>query len=87
MRALLGLALVLLLAACETGPTPEELRAMDSAACDLAGFEAESDAYRLCLLLQSTNRRLDVLDRRLNFLELDVRTRFNRPLGYCREPC
>lgn len=60
---------------------------MDVAACDAAGFEADSDAYRLCLLLQNTNRRLEVLDRRLNFLELDVRTRFNRSFGYCREPC
>lgn len=87
MKGRLIVVAALLLAACETGPTPEEIRAMDVAACDAAGFEAESDAHRLCLLLQNTNRRLDVLDRRMNFLELDVRSYFNRPLGYCREPC
>lgn len=63
-----------MLGACETGPSPEELLASDAAACSAAGFEPGSDAERLCRLLQETNRRLDGLERRLGFLELDVRS-------------
>jgi hypothetical protein len=78
----LALASCLALAGCATGPTVEEVRAMDLAACDEAGFEPGSDAHGLCLLLQSTNRRLEAVERRLNFIELDVRTTFS-PLGRC----
>ena len=79
-----AIALGLLLTACETGPTVQEVRAFDTAACDAAGFEAGSDAHGLCLLLQSTNRRLESLERRLDFIELDVRSSFSR-LGFCRD--
>ena len=79
-----AVAFCLLLAACETGPTVQEVRAFDTAACDAAGFEAGSDAHGLCLLLQSTNRRLESVERRLNFIELDVRSSFGR-FGYCRD--
>ena len=82
-RLLAGAAVLLGLAACQTGPTPEELQAADLAACDAAGFEPGSDAHGLCLLLQNTNRRLASLERRLNFLELDVRS-FGR-FGHCRD--
>ena len=80
--AVLAVAACLALAACATGPTAEEVRAMDLVACDAAGFEPGSDAHGLCLLLQSTNRRLEAVERRLNFIELDVRTTFS-PLGRC----
>jgi hypothetical protein len=83
LRLLAAAAALLGLAACETGPTPEELQAADLAACDAAGFETGSDSHGLCLLLQTTNRRLTSLERRLNFLELDVRS-FGR-FGYCRD--
>jgi hypothetical protein len=75
--SLRGLAIVGLcfgLAACETGPTPEEIQAFEQAICDEAGFEPNSDAFRLCLQLQTTNRHIQALERRLTFLELDVRT-------------
>lgn len=75
--------MISLLGACATGPTAEEVQAFDRAACDAAGFEAGTDAHGLCLLLQSTNRRLDRLERRLDFIELDVRA-FGR-LGTCRD--
>ncbi len=71
--ALAGLALSL--AACAPGPTPEEIQAFDSAVCDEAGFAPGSDSFRLCLLLQTTNRRIELLERRLTFIELDVRSR------------
>ncbi len=51
----------------------EELRTADIAACSAAGFQSGSDAERLCLLLQETNRRLEWVERRLNFLEVDSR--------------
>lgn len=70
------------LAACQTGPTPEEVEAFDLAACDAAGFEPQSDAQRLCLLLQTTNRRLEALERRMSFIELDVRSGV-LPFGRC----
>ncbi len=63
----------LALGACEAPPTAEELRIADIAACSGAGFQSGSDAERLCLLLQETNRRLEGVERRLNFLEVDTR--------------
>jgi hypothetical protein len=62
------------LAACEAGPTPQEIQAINMAVCDEAGFEPGSDAFGLCLQLQQTNRRIEALERRLTFIELDVRT-------------
>ena len=74
-RPLLAIAAVaILVSGCQTSPTVEELRALDVAACDTAGFEPGSDAHGLCLLLQDTNRRLATLERRLDFIELDVRS-------------
>jgi hypothetical protein len=58
----------------------EELRTADIAACSAAGFQSGSDAERLCLLLQETNRRLEGVERRMNFLEVDTR----RLSGYGR---
>ncbi|MEZ5862326.1 MAG: hypothetical protein R3D28_25720 [Geminicoccaceae bacterium] len=69
------LAACLVLGACEAAPTVEELRTTDAAACSGAGFASGSDAHGLCLLLQETNRRLEAVERRLNFLEVDVRSR------------
>jgi|GEM_PF-1818437 len=82
-RLAVGALGLLVLAACQAGPTVEQLQAMDRAACDAAGFEPGSDAHGLCLLLQDTNRRLASMERRLDFLELDVRS-FSR-FGVCRD--
>jgi hypothetical protein len=73
-RGLALIGLCLCLAACETGPTPEEIQAFEQAVCDEAGFEQGSDAFLLCLQLQMTNRRIEALERRLTFIELNVRT-------------
>ncbi len=81
LRLLAAAAVSLLLVGCETGPTLEQMQVMDTAACDAAGFAPGSDAHGLCLLLQSTNRRLEAVERRLNFIELDVRN-FGRS-RYC----
>jgi hypothetical protein len=75
MRAALLLALILPLAACAglARETREERDARLAADCTAAGFTAASDAYRLCLLLQATNERLAYVERRLAFIEQDVR--------------
>lgn len=85
-RLVVVIGLAGVLGACQTGPTMEEVVARDRAACDIAGFEPGSDAHGLCLLLQSTDRRLEAVERRLNFLELDIRSfsRFGRcPGRFC----
>lgn len=67
---LLGLLLV---AGCATPLTPEERVARLNADCTAAGFERDSEAFRLCLLIQQTNERLDSMERRLRFIEQDTR--------------
>lgn len=70
-----ALATSLLLGACAAAPveTPVERTARLGADCAAAGFQRESEAYRLCLLLQGQDERLAALERRLAFIEQDVR--------------
>ena len=88
IRALSLAGLALALAACTQPADPVALAEGDRLACNEAGFDAESDAYRLCLLLQQTNRRLDMVDRRLDFLEVtpfgSFRGRCVRGYDFCR---
>ena len=74
--------LLLTLAGCATAPpeTPAERVARQGADCTAAGFQRDTEAYRLCLLLQEQNERLAALERRLAFIEQDVR--FPRLGGY-----
>jgi hypothetical protein len=67
------------LAGCATTPveTPEEARARRTVSCEEAGFAAGTPELRLCLLLRETNERLEVMERRLRFIEQDVQ--FPRP--------
>jgi len=74
-RVTFGLA-TLSLVGCSQPIDPEELREQDALACEEAGFESESDAYRLCLLIQENNRRMAYIERRLDHIELDLH-RFN----------
>ena len=72
-RAVLASACGLGLAGCET--LAEQERALAQAqreSCLEAGFAEDSDAFRLCLLLERTNERLARLERRLEFLELEI---------------
>ena len=75
MRPMSVLALLLGLAACAGTPpeTPAERVARQGADCAAAGFQRDTEAYRLCLLLQEQNERLGALERRLAFIEQDVR--------------
>jgi hypothetical protein len=73
MRLTIFLSLALPLAACAAWETPEQRDARLAADCTASGFTTGSDAYRLCLLLQATNDRLAYVERRLGFIEQDVR--------------
>lgn len=69
------LVLPLVLAGCAGPPpeTPEEALARRTLSCKEAGFVEGSENFRLCLLLQQTDERLASVERRLGFIEQDVR--------------
>ncbi len=74
LRALAATAVLGLLAACQSAA--EHRAAFEAeirASCTQQGFAADSDAFRLCLLLETTNVRLRNIERRLDILELDLR--------------
>jgi hypothetical protein len=70
-----ALALLLLLGACAAvaRETPAEQQARLQADCAAAGFQRDTEAFRLCLLLQRTDERLAAVERRLAFIEQDTR--------------
>jgi hypothetical protein len=74
---------LLLLAGCASvaPETPQERQARFQAACNEAGFKADSEEYKLCLLIQQQNDRLSAVERRLGFIESDVNA---PPLFYPR---
>jgi hypothetical protein len=45
--------------------------AQSAASCLGAGFAEGTDSYRLCMLIEQLDGRLDALERRLEFYELD----------------
>jgi hypothetical protein len=73
------------LAGCATAPpeTPAERVARQGPTAPPPASSATPEAYRLCLLLQEQNERLAALERRLAFIEQDVRfPRFGGFYGY-----
>lgn len=86
VRWLLPLLAVPGLAGCSLPPveTPAEAQARRIASCQEAGIAADTPEFRLCVLLQQTNDRLDVLERRLTRIEQDVR--FPGPYPYYGSP-
>jgi hypothetical protein len=76
---LASLTVLAVVAGCATAPveTPAETLARRTGNCQQAGFAPDTAELRLCLLLQETNDRLDVMERRLRFIEQDVQ--FPRP--------
>lgn len=74
-RAAILLALALL-AGCAQLPaeTPEETAQRHVLACREAGLAADTDAGRLCLLMERQNDRLAQLERRLRLIESQTLT-------------
>jgi hypothetical protein len=70
------LTTLLLLAGCTTvvRETPEQRTARLNADCAAAGFTPDTESFRLCLLIQQTNDRLDSVERRLRFIDQDIST-------------
>jgi hypothetical protein len=77
-------ALAALLAGCATPPpeTPEQTAERRSLSCLEAGFAKDSDAYRVCLLLQRQSDRLDAMEQRLRLIE--SQTVYGPPFPYPR---
>lgn len=75
LRSLAWLAVATGLGGCAGAPpeTFEEAQARRGLSCREAGFTEGTEDYRLCVLLQQTNERLAILERRLAFIEQDVR--------------
>jgi hypothetical protein len=73
-----------LLVGCTLPPqeTPAEALARRQLSCTEAGFQKDTPDFRLCVLLQQTNERLDSVERRLGWIESDVRF----PPPYARWP-
>lgn len=69
-RRLAALA-ALALAGCAATPpeTAEQTAERRQASCVEAGFAKDSDAYKVCLMLERQNDRLDDLERRLRNIE------------------
>ena len=53
--------------------TPVEALARRQLSCTEAGFQAGTPDFRLCVLLQQTNERLENVERRLGWIEQEVR--------------
>ncbi len=68
------LTALLLLAGCTAAAreTSEERTARLNAGCTAAGFKPDTESFRLCLLIQQTNDRLDSVERRLRFIDQDI---------------
>ena len=75
VRCLVPAAALVAVVGCAAAPveTPVERTARLGADCAAAGFQKDSEAFRLCLLLQGQDERLAALERRLAFIEQDVR--------------
>ena len=74
--AVTAAAATVLLAGCATAPveTPAEAQARRAVSCEQeVGIARDTPEFRLCVLLQQTNDRLDAVERRLRFIEQDVR--------------
>ena len=75
VHRLVSAVVLVAVAGCAAAPgeTSVERAARLGADCAAAGFQKDSEAFRLCLLLQGQDERLAALERRLAFIEQDVR--------------
>jgi hypothetical protein len=75
-RLLTAAGILLLINGCATvqKESPEAYAARLQASCTEAGFQRDTESYRLCLLLQDTNERLDAVEQQVRYV--DTRTSF-----------
>lgn len=72
-RLLLPL-LTLAVAACVPQEEIErQLVEQQHARCATAGFQPASESYKLCLLIEAQNQRIEALQRQVLFLQTDIR--------------
>jgi hypothetical protein len=74
-RTALVVALLLLGGCATVAPeTPEQTAQRHAIACREAGLAADSDAGRLCVLIERQNDRLAALEQRLRIIETETLT-------------
>ncbi len=75
-RLLTAAGIFLLISGCAAAQkeSPEAYAARLQASCTEAGFQRDTESYRLCLLLQDTNERLDAVEQQVCYV--DTRTSF-----------
>jgi hypothetical protein len=80
-RPLITAGILLLISGCAAvqKESPEAYAARLQASCTEAGFQRDTENYRLCLLIQDTNERLDAVEQQLRYV--DMHTSF-RPYPY-----
>ena len=76
-RLLIAAGSLLLISGCAAvqKESPEAYAARLQANCTEAGFQPDTESYRLCLLIQDTNERLDTVERQLRYVDMNTRWR------------
>ena len=76
-RLLIAAGILLLISGCAAvqKESPEAYAAHLQANCTEAGFQRDTENYRLCLLIQDTNVRLDGVERQLRYVDTNTRLR------------
>lgn len=83
-RVVPATAVLLLLGGCaELAARRTAFEAEIAASCEARGFVKDTDAFRICLLLERTDARLAILENRIDQLEFEIR-RLDRLEGICR---
>ncbi len=83
-RLIVVLSLALACTGCMSQQEIEQQQALQQhQRCTAAGFPPDSDSYRLCLLIEAQNQRVDALQRQMQFLQTDIRQLYTvRPYIY-----
>ena len=73
-RLLIAAGILLLISGCATvqKESPEAYVARLQANCTEAGFQRDTENYRLCLLIQGTNERLDAVEQQLRYVDMNT---------------
>jgi peptidoglycan hydrolase CwlO-like protein len=73
-RLIVVLSLALACASCMSQEEiQQQLAAEQHQRCTAAGFPPTSDSYRLCLLIEGQNQRIDALQRQVQIVQTDIR--------------